>query len=81
MAAIGAGLHYEYDFRDRVERLPPLVDERGNTASLAAAMAGLDSYERAKTLRKVGFASFGVGALLCVCGVLATSQKARSNVA
>ena len=75
VAAIGLGLHFEYDFRNRVQSLPAVVDEHGNTASLASVMAGLDSYQQAKNLRKLGFVSFGVGGLLCACGVLATSQK------
>jgi hypothetical protein len=80
VAAFGLGLHFEYDFRDRVARLPGLVDERGNTASLATTMAGLDAYQHAKTLRKVGFTSFGVGVFLCTCGVMTRSQKGASNV-
>jgi hypothetical protein len=74
---ICVGTHLEYDYRDRVAQLPALVDEHGNTASLEIAMAGLDSYEHAKTLRQIGFGSFGLGALLCMAGIFTTSQRVR----
>jgi hypothetical protein len=67
--ALGLGFHFEMDYRDRVASLPQLVDEHGNTASLETAMAGMDSYERARQVRKFGFVSLGVGAVLFICAV------------
>src|SRR5436190_1116037 len=59
------GFRYEMDYRDRLSSLPSLVDALGNTASLETAIAGMDSYERARQIRRYGFVSLGVGALLC----------------
>ncbi len=69
-------LRLETDYRDRVGRLPSLVDARGNTASIQVAMSGLDSYERAKQIRRFGFASLGAGILFSV-GWLATKSKTK----
>ncbi len=69
-------LRFESHYRDTVAHLPSLVDERGTTASVQVAMAGLDSYERARQIRRFGFISFGTGVLFCV-GWLGT--KSRGN--
>jgi len=68
------GFRYEMDYRDRLNSLPSLVDVLGNTASPEVAMSGLDSYERARQIRRYGFVSLGVGALLCASAA-ATKQR------
>ena len=65
---------YEMEYRGEVRNLPALVDAQGHTASLQVAMAGLDSYERARQIRRYGFISLGIGALLCVAGAATRSQ-------
>jgi hypothetical protein len=67
-------LRFENDYRNRLEHLPKLADEHGNTASLDVAMSGLDSYERAQQIRRFGFASFGAGLLFCACIVITKSR-------
>jgi len=69
------GLRYESDYRDRLGRLPQIVDAHGKTVSLDLATAGLDSYERAKQIRRYGFASFGIGSLLCICAAVTKSRQ------
>ena len=66
---------------DGLNHLPALVDERGNTASLETAMSGLDSYEHAKRMRRIGIVRFGVGVLLCAGAVITTSKRESSHVA
>jgi hypothetical protein len=75
---VGASL--EYGYRERIARLPALVDQSGHTASLETAMAGLDSYQHARDLRRIGFSALGLGALLCALGVFATSQRVMQDV-
>jgi hypothetical protein len=65
---------YEMDCRSRLRSLPALVDAQGNTASLEVAMAGLDSYGRARQIRIYGFISLGIGALLCAAAAATKSQ-------
>jgi hypothetical protein len=74
-------LRFESDYRDRLGHLPSLVDEHGNTASPEAAMAGLDSYERAKQIRRFGFVSLGAGMLFCVGWIFTKSQRKEPRVA
>ena len=69
------GFRYEMDYRNRLNSLPSLADERGNTASPATAIAGMDSYERAKQIRRYGFVSFGVGAMFCACTAVTKHQR------
>jgi hypothetical protein len=69
------GFRYEMDYRGRLGSLPSLVDEHGNTASLETAIASLDSYERARGIRRYGFVSLGVGALLCLCAGVTKHQR------
>ena len=68
------GLRYEMEYCDQMRNLPQLVDAQGRTASVEVGMAGLDSYLRAKQLRKYGFYSFGVAAFL-FAGIAATKQS------
>jgi hypothetical protein len=68
------GFRYEMEYRGEVGSLPALVDAQWNTASLQVAMAGLDSYGRARQIRKYGFISLAVGALLCVAAAATKSQ-------
>jgi len=68
------GFRYEMDYRGRVSSLPALVDAQGITASLEVAMAGLDSYGRARQIRTYGFISLGIGALLCIAAAGTRSQ-------
>ena len=70
------GLRYEMDYRDQLNHLPALVDAHGNTATLEAAMAGLDAYGIARQTRTCGFISFGAGALLCA-GAAATKPRSK----
>jgi hypothetical protein len=77
--ALGLGLHSEMDCRDRLANLPSLVDEHGNTASLETAMAGMDSYEEAKRLRKFGFVSFGVGAVFSICAAATKREESDAS--
>ena len=65
------------DYRDRVAGLPQLVDEHGNTASLETAMAGMDSNARARRVRKFGFVSLGVGAVLFICAATTKREEAH----
>jgi hypothetical protein len=65
---------YEMEYRDQVRNLPRLVDAQGRTASPEVAMAGLDSYLKAKQLRKYGLYSLCVGVVLCA-GIAATKQS------
>ncbi len=74
-------LRLETDYRDRVGGLPPLVDAHGNTASIQVAMSGLDSYERAKQIRRFGFASLGAGIFFSVGWVATKSRTKESHVA
>ena len=64
--ALLLGFRYEMDYRHRVTNLPSLVDAQGNTASLDVAMTGIESYVQAKQIRRYGFVSLGLGALLCI---------------
>jgi hypothetical protein len=77
--ALMLGLRFELEYRDRLKKLPTLVDEHGVVdpmeTEVERAMAGLDSYDRAKRIRKFGFASAGIGALLFV-GALVTKHDA-----
>jgi hypothetical protein len=68
-------LRFETDYRDRLGHLPSLVDEHGITASPEVAMAGLDSYQRAKRIRRFGFVSLGAGVLFCVGWLGTQSQR------
>ncbi len=74
-------LRLETDYRDRVGRLPSLVDSHGNTASIQVAISGLDSYERAKQIRRFGFASLGAGILFSVGWVATKSRAKEAHVA
>lgn len=80
MFGICLGTHLEYQYRDEVAQLPQLVESPGHMASVEVAMAGLDSYEHATTLRRIGFTALALGGVLCVIGVCATSQKRRHDV-
>jgi hypothetical protein len=73
------GFRYEMDYRDRLNSLPSLVDEHGNTASLATAITGMDSYERAKQIRRYGFVSLGVSVLFCACTAVTKHQREVSR--
>lgn len=77
--ALGLGIHFEVDYRDRVAGLPSLVDERGNIASLETAMAGIESYKKAKQVRTFGFVCLGVGVVLFVCAA-GTKRKERCSL-
>jgi hypothetical protein len=77
--ALGIAFHFQLEYRDRVVSLPPLVDANGNTASLEAAMAGLDSYERAGRVRRLEFISLGIGAVLFMCA--AVTKREDTNAA
>jgi len=61
--------------------LPSLVDALGNTASLETTIAGMDSYERARQIRRYGFVSLGVGALLCAGAAITKHQREESHAA
>jgi hypothetical protein len=63
------------DYRDRVSNLPALMDAHGHTASLDVAIVGMDSYERAKQIRRYGFVSLGLGTLLCLCVAITKNQR------
>jgi len=69
------GFRCEMDYRKQVSNLPSLVDSQGNIASLEIAMAGLDSYSRAKEIRTYGFISIGLGALFCVAAAATTHPR------
>lgn len=69
------------DYRDRLSRLPALVDALGNTASVETAIAGMDSYENAKQIRRYGFVSLGVGALLCVGTIMTKHHREALHTA
>src|SRR5437867_9055512 len=71
---------FESDYRYRLNHLPSLVDEHGNTASLEAAMSGVDSYEHAKQIRRFGLVSFGAGVFLCACATITKSRRDESHV-
>jgi len=73
--ALLLGLRFEMDYRYWFGSLPPLVDQHGNTASVETAMAGLDSYARAKQIRKYGLVSFGVGVGFCACAAVTKNQR------
>ena len=77
--ALAIGYHYEMDYRDRLAALPSIVDERGRTASVETAMAGIESYARARRVRKFGFVSLGVGLVLFICA--AGTKRAETHVA
>jgi hypothetical protein len=77
--AVGLGFRCELNYRDRLASLPSLVDERGNSASLEAAVAGLEAYERAGQVRKCGFVSLGAAAVLFICAA-ATKRKETDDV-
>jgi hypothetical protein len=74
------GFRFESHYRYRLSHLPTLVDEHGNTPSVEAAMAGLDSYEHAKQIRRYGFVSLSAGVLLCACAAITKSQRERPDV-
>lgn len=77
---ICAGIQLEYVYRDRVAQLPQLVDQNGQqTASLEAAMAGLDAYQHAKNLRLIGHLAIAIGAVLSALGIFATVQSYRQK--
>ena len=76
---MGLGVHFELDYRDRVARLPSPVDEHGNTASIETAISGLNSYKRAKRVRKFGFVSFGIGAVLSICALSARREDEHTS--
>jgi len=78
--ALLLGFRYEMDYRDRLSRLPSLVDTLGNTASVETAMAGMELYERAEQIRTYGFVSLGLGALLCVGVAITTHQSEGSSM-
>ena len=67
-------LRYEMEYRDGVRNLPQVVDAQGKTASVEVAMSGLDSYTRAKQMRRYGLYSLLGGMVLCV-GVAVTKQS------
>ena|SRR5215471_12247886 len=67
-------VRYEMEYRDRMRNLPQLLDAQGRTASPEVAMTGLDSYMRAKQLRKYGFYSLCVAVVLCA-GTTVTKQR------
>jgi hypothetical protein len=77
--ALGLGFQSEVSYRDRVVSLPQLVDEHGNTASVETAMAALDSYESAKQVRRFGFVSLGVGAVLFICAITVKREDAHDT--
>jgi hypothetical protein len=72
------GLRFELEYRDRLNKLPTLVDEHGVVRSMETAvetaMVGLDSYDRAKRIRRFGVACIGIGVLL-VAGALVTRHN------
>lgn len=70
---------FEMDCRDRVARLPSLVDANGNTASVQVAMAGLDSHEQARQIRRYGLGSLGVSVLLCAGALITRSRKGTAG--
>jgi hypothetical protein len=59
-----AGLQFEKSYRERVGRLPNLVDANGHTSPVETAIASLDDYGRALQIRRCGFAGFGVAFVL-----------------
>ena len=73
------GYHSEMDYRDRLAGLPTIVDEHGKTASVETAMAGLESYDRARRVRKFGFVSLGLGVVLFLCA--AGTKRAQTHAA
>lgn len=75
------GFHYEMDYRDSVSNLPSLVDEHGRVASLDVAIAGMDSYKRAKRIRRLGFVSLGLGTIFCLCVAITKNQRDEARAA
>jgi len=67
-------LRYEMEYRELVKNLPQIVDAQGKTTSVEVAMTGLDSYLRAKQVRRYGLYSLGFGAVLCA-GAAATGHR------
>lgn len=67
-------VRYEMEYRDGVRNLPQLVDAQGKSASAEVATAGLDSYLRAKQLRKYGLYSLCAAVILCA-GTAVTKQR------
>src|SRR5579859_4186314 len=65
---------YEMEYRQQVKNLPPIVDAQGRTASVEIAMTGLDSYLRAKQVRRYGLYSLCFGGVLCA-GAAVTRQR------
>ena len=68
---------FEIRYRQGLQRLPSLVNEQGETASLAAAIAGMDMYEQVKRERTFATVFLGVAVLLGVCAAVTTSQKQK----
>lgn len=70
---------FEIKYQEGLRRLPSLVNEKGETASLAAAIAGLDMYERVKRERIIAAVFLGVGVVLGVFTTVTTTRKEKPH--